>query len=246
MDVAPGRSVIALLGDEVHHLLVHHLSPQGAPVGQQQGPLVVKAQLGPGLLPGVTEEIAPHRSAGDHHLLGVVVVGSALLKAHHHPVHHLGKRLGGQAGHGVGLVDGGGDVPAGRLTHHGEGSIASCSHHQVRPELIQNGLRLLFGLLHVDEGPEIMGHIGRRKGAAEIGNGDRANLVPLLGHQLVLHSPVRSHKEDAAAGVLFLENTGQGHSRIDVSRGSAAGKEHVHEITSEVYCLNEKTGRPDL
>ena len=232
VDVPPGRALVALLGDKVHHLLVHDLRPQGPPVGQQQGPVVRKAQLLPGLLPAVPEKVPSDGGAGDHHLIRAVVVLPALLKAHHHPVHHPGQGLGGQAGDGVGLVDGGGNPPPGRLVDHGEGGVPPGAHHQVGLELVQNGPGLFFGPLHVHQGAQIVGNVGGGKGAVEIGNGDGADLIPLLGHQLVLHPPVRPHEEDAAAGVSLLEDAGQGHRRIHMAGGAAAGKQNVHNYTS--------------
>ena len=228
VDVVPRGAGVALLGDEVHHLAVHGLRPQRAPVGQQQGPVVGQTQLLPGLLAGVLEEISPHRRTGDHHLGRVVVVGAALLKAHHHPVHHLGQGLGGQAGHGVGLVHGGGDAPLGRRVHHGVGGIAPRAHHQVGLELIQNGLCLPPGLLHIDEGPQIVGDVRRSQGTVEVGDGHRLDAIALLGHKAGLHPAVRPHKEDPGAGLTLLEDVGQRHRRVDMSGGAAAGKEYIH------------------
>ena len=232
--MAIGRALIALLGDKVHHLLVHHLRPQGTPIGQQQGPLVGKAQLLPGLLPGEPEEVPPDGGAGDHHLAGVVIVAAALLKAHHHPVHHLGQGFRRQAGHGVGLVDGGGDAPVGRLVHHGEGGIAAGAHHQVGLELVQNGPGLLFGPLHVHQRAQVVDDVRRGQGAVEIRDGHGADGIALLGHQPGLHAPVGPHEQHPAAGMLVLKDAGQGHRRIHVSGGAAAGKEDVHVITSEI------------
>ena len=207
---------------------VHGLCPQRSPVGQEQGPVIGEAQLLPGLLPGIAEEIPPHRGARDYYLLRVVVVGAALLKAHHHAVHHLGQGLGGQTGDRIGLVDRGGDPPPGGLADHGEGGISPRSHHQVGLELVQNGPGLLFGALHIDQRPQVVGHVRRGERAAEVGDGDGANLIALLGHQLVLHAPVCPYKQNAAAGVLFLKDMGQRHRRIDVSGGAAAGKQDIH------------------
>ena len=232
VDVAERCALIALLGDEIHHLAVHHLRAQGAPVGQQQRPVVLDAQLLAGLLPGVAEEVAPHGGTGDYHFIGVIVVGPALLKAHHHAVHHLGQGLGGQSGHGVGLVDGGGDMPPGGLLYHREGGIASGAHHQVGLELIQNALGLLLGLLHIHQGAQIVGDVGRSQRAVEVGDGHRLDGVALLGHQPGLHPSVRSHKQHPAAGIALLENAGQGYRRVHMSGGTAAGKEDIHETTS--------------
>ena len=232
VDVAEGSALVALLGNEVHHLAVHHLRPQRAPVGQQQRTVVLKAQLLAGLLPGVAEEVAPHGGAGDHYLVRVIVVGPALLKAHHHAVHHLGQGLCGETGDGVGLVDGGGDVPPGGLLHHGGGGVAAGAHHQIGLEVIQNSLGLLFGLLHIHQGAQVVGDVGGGQGAVEVGDGHRLDGIALLGHQTGLHAAVRSHKQHPAAGIALLENAGQGHRRVHMSGGAAAGKEDIHETTS--------------
>ena len=232
VDVAEGSPLLRLPLQEVHHAAVHHLRPQGPPVGQQERPVVSEPQLLPGLLPGVAEEVPPHRGAGDHHPLRVVVVGAALLKAHHHTVHHLAQGLGGEAGDGVGLVDGGGDLPAGGLLDHGEGGVAPGAHHQVGLELIHNAPGLALGLLHVHQRPKVVGDVRRSQGAVEVGDGHRLDGIALLGHQTGLHPPVRPHKEHPAARVALLKDAGQGHRRIHMPGRPAAGKQNVHANTS--------------
>ena len=231
VDVVEGGSVIAFTGNELAHLPVHHLRPQGTPVGQQKRPLIGQPQLFPGLLPGIAEKVAPHRGSGDHHLLRVVIVAPALLKAHHHPVHHLGQSLGGQAGHGVGLVDGGGDVPPGGLLHYGVGGVAPGAHHQIRLKFVQDAGRLLLGSDHVPHRAQVVGDIRRREGAVKIGDGHRADLIALFGDQVVFHPAIRSHEQDLAVRVPLLEDPGQRHRRIDMSRRAAAGKKDIHGIT---------------
>ena len=224
VDVAVGRPLIALLGDEVRHAAVHGLRPQRAPVGQEQGPVIGEAQLLPGLLPGIMEEVPPHWSARDHHLLRVVVVGPALLKAHHDTIHHLGQGLGGQTRDGVGLVDRRGDMPPGGLLHHRERGVSPRPHHQVGAELIHDPPGLLLGCIHIPQGAQIVGDVRRGQGAVEVGNPHRLDGVALLGHQAGLHAAVSPHKEDPAARLPLLEDPGQRHRGIHMSRGPAAGK----------------------
>ena len=224
VDMVPRRTGVTLVGDKVYHLMVHSLRPKGTPVGQQQGAVVRKPQLLPGLLAGVLEEISPHRSAGDHHLRGVVVVAAALLKANHHPVYHLGQGLGGQAGHRIGLMHRGRDPPLGRRIHNGVRGISPRTHHQVGLELIQNGFRLSPRLLHIDQRPQVVGDVRRSQGAVEVGDGHRLDAVALLGHQTGLHPPIGPHKEDLRPRLSLLKNAGQRHCRVDVSGGPAAGK----------------------
>ena len=145
VDVVEGGSLPDSPADEIGHIAVHHLRPQAAPIGQDQGPVIPDAQGVPGLLPGQAEEFPPDRGPGDHHPVRVMVVLPGVLIAHHHPVGHLGQPLGGQAGHRVGLVHRRGDAPAGGLMHHGIGGISPRPHHQVRLKAVQNPGGLLFG-----------------------------------------------------------------------------------------------------
>ena len=69
----------------------------------------------------------------------------------------------------------------------------------------------------------------------EIGDGHRFDVVALLGNQLVFHTTVRAHKEDAASGVLLLEDMGQGYRRIHMPGGAAAGKQNIHRCTSQSF-----------
>ena len=74
-----------------------------------------------------------------------------------------------------------------------------------------------------------MGDISRGKGAVEIGDGDGADLVALLGHQLIFHPSIGPHEEDPAAWVPLLEDMGQSHRGIHMAGGTAAGKQNVHK-----------------
>ncbi len=125
-------------------------------------------------------------------------------------------------------MDGGGDAPVGGLVDHREGGVAPGAHHQVWPELVQDGLGLLFGPAQIHQSAQIVDNLGGGKGAVEVGDGHCPDLIALL------HAPVRPHKEDAAAGVLLLKDTGQGHRRVHMSRGAAAGKQYVHKNTSSI------------
>ena len=144
--------------------------------------------------------------------------------------HHLGQGLGGQAGDGVGLVNGGGNPPLRGGLHHREGGIAAGAHHQVRLKAVQDGVGLLPGLVHVQQGSDVVADGGRREGPPEVGDGHRLNGVPLLGHQPGLHAAVGTHEQHLTAGVAGLEHLGQGHGGIDMARRSPAGKEDSHSF----------------
>ena len=59
VDVVEGGSLPDSPADEIGHIAVHHLRPQAAPIGQDQGPVIPDAQGVPGLLPGQAEEFPP-------------------------------------------------------------------------------------------------------------------------------------------------------------------------------------------
>ena len=90
---------------------------------------------------------------------------------------------------------------------------------------------LLLGSDHVPHRAQVVGDIRRREGAVKIGDGHRADLIALLGDQVVFHPAIRSHEQDLAVRVPLLEDPGQRHRRIDMSRRAAAGKKDIHGIT---------------
>ena len=125
-------------------------------------------------------------------------------------------------------MDGGGDAPLGGGVDHREGGVAAGTHHQVGPELVQDGVGLALGFSHVEQGLHVVPDGGGGQGPAEVGDGHRPDGVALLGDQIGLHAPVGPHEEDLAARMPLLKEPGQGHGRIDMSRGAAAGEEDIH------------------
>ena len=180
---------------------------------------------------GIVEEVPPHRRAGDHHPFRMGIVLPGVLKAHHDPVHHLGEHLGGEAGNCVGLVDGGGDTPPRRLLDHGIGGVAAGAHHQVGPEFIQNGPGLPPRLGQRNHGHDIVLDVLPFPGPVDGVHVDGAQLIALMGHQRPLHPVVRSGEENLAALMPELEEPGQRDGRIDMPRGTAAGKEYLQGNT---------------
>ena len=67
---------------------------------------------------------------------------------------------------------------------------------------------------------------GGGQGAENIGR-----LIARLLHQAALHPALGVHKQDLAAGVLFLKNLGHRQGRIHMAGGAAAGKDHFHTLT---------------
>ena len=162
-----------------------------------------------------------------------------------HHITDLGKRLGGKAGKGVGLVNGGGNAPLGGGLYHRVGGVAAGTHHQIRPELIQNGFGLAVRLCHVGYGFQVVADGGGLQGAAEVGDGHGFQGKALLGDQTGLHPAVGTYEEDVGA-VPLPEHPGQGHGRVDMAGGTAAGEENVHRLPPVEGRLSALFWRGDL
>ena len=219
---------LLLQAEELAHVTVHHLGTQTAEEGQQQGLVVGQTQLCASLLTGIAEEVTAHRRAGDNHFFRVFVVRFGVLKSHHDNVHDLGQGLGGQAGNGVRLMHRRRDTALGSRLDHGEGGVAAGTHHQIRLEFVQNGSRLLFRTVQIDQRSQIMLDGGRAQGAIKAGDGDRLQVKAFLRNQSGLHAAVCAHEEHPAVGITLLKQTSQRHGGIDMSGGTAAGKQNIH------------------
>ena len=228
MDVAEGIALCVLPAEEVHHALVHVAGAQASPKGYHKGCLVVKAQLFPGLLPAQPEEIAPHRRPGDGDALRVLVVLAAVLKAHHDDIGIVLQQLRGQPRHHVALMHRRGEVCLGRRLHHGIAGIAAGAHHQVRPEIPQDGPRLPSGGRQHPHRVQVVAYARRIQLPLKAADLHRGVVVPRLGHQLPLHARGRAHEQHGRLRIFLLHIPRQRKGRVYVSRGAAAGKYHSH------------------
>ena len=228
VNVVEGEPGLPLLLKEVQHPLVHGGRAQTAPEGGHQRLIVSIAQLLPGLLFRQLKEIAPHRRAGDHHLVGVLVMAAAILKAHHHAVHAVLQQFGGQTGDHVGLVYGGGDaVPGGGLDSRIAG-IAAGAHHQIGLEIADDGVGLPAGGHQRSGGLEVVPQAVQRKRAAEVADFNGGEVIARLFHKAPLHTVGSAHKQHSRGGILLLHIPRQRQRRVHMSGGAAAGKDHIH------------------
>ena len=114
---------------------------------------------------------------------------------------------------------------------HGIGGVAAGAHHQVGPEFIQNGPGLPPRLGQRNHGHDIVLDVLPFPGPVDGVHVDGAQLIALMGHQRPLHPVVRSGEENLAALMPELEEPGQRDGRIDMPRGTAAGKEYLQGNT---------------
>ena len=228
VNVAEGIPLTVLPAEEVHHALVHVAGAQASPKGYHKGRLVVKAQLFPRLLPAQAEEVPPHRRPGDGDALRVLIVLAAVLKAHHDDIRVVLQHPRGQAGHHVALVHRRGDVRPGRRLHHGIAGVAAGAHHQVGPEIPQDGPCLTPGGRQHPQGVQVVADARRVQLPLEAADLYGGVVVTRLGHQLPLHARGGAHEQHGGVRVLFLHIARQCDGRVHVSRGAPAGKYHSH------------------
>ena len=228
VDVMEGETGLLLLLKEVQHPFVHGRRAKTAPEGGYQRLIVGIAQLLTGLFLRQLKEIAPYRRTGDHHLVGVLVVAAAVLKAHHHAVHAVLQQLGGQAGDHVGFMYGGGDaVPGGGLYRRIAG-IAAGAHHQIGLEAGNDGVGLPAGGHQRSGGLEVVAQPLRGQGTAEIADLHGGEVIARLFHKAPLHAVGGAHEQYLRSGVLLLHIPRQRQCRVHMSGGAAAGKDHIH------------------
>ena len=86
-----------------------------------------------------------------------------------------------------------------------------------------------------------MFELGGPQGTVEAGDVDRPEGIPRFGHQVLLQSPVRPHKQNLPPGVPLLHQLRQGDGGIHVSRSAAAGENNPFNGLSHtlhlIFCL---------
>ena len=227
-----GHSVPRLQAEEVQHMLVHESCAETAPEGDGQRPVIGESQLLPGLLPGLAEEVAPHRCAGDHDLLRVLIVLAALLEAHHDAPGIALQHFSGETGDHVGLVDCRGDALLGGVFHHGIAGVAAGTHHQIGAEIPEDGTGSGSGQRQIFKAFHVVGDARRGQGPLEAGDLDGAEVVPRLFDESPLHATGRSHEQHPQIRMPLLHIARQRQRRVHMARRAAAGKDHVHIASS--------------
>ena len=129
-------------------------------------------------------------------------------------------------------MDGGGDMPPGGGLHRRIAGVAAGTHHQIRPERADDGVRLMAGGHQRFGGLEVVPQPAGRQGAVEIADLHRGEIVAGLLHKAALHAVGGAHKQHADGGVLRPHISRQRQRRIHMSGGAAAGKNHIHSRCS--------------
>ena len=159
---------------------------------------------------------------------GVLVVVPAFGEADHDPRCSVCDHPGRQTGHGVGLVDGRGHAAFGSLLEHRVGGVAAGSDDDVGPELLEDPVGLFQRAVQIFQRDEIVPDAFRRQLALVIGDFQRFQPESLARDQLVFHSVLRADEEDLSVRPPGLEELCHGDGGIDMSGGTAAGKDHSH------------------
>ena len=69
-------------------------------------------------------------------------------------------------------------------------------------------------------------------GRAQTGTGQSHQIIACLGYQLLFHMAAGADKKDIHVRMTLFEYIGHGDGRVDMAAGTAAGKNHIHRITS--------------
>ena len=72
---------------------------------------------------------------------------------------------------------------------------------------------------------------------AQAGAGQAFHFKARLGNQLFLHVAFGADEEDLGVGMTLSQNIGNCDGRVDMSAGTAAGKNHIHSISSILLAL---------
>ena len=238
MNVLEGLVVLCIPGHKPGNHLVHLPGPQGAPEAHHQRP-VIQSQLPPCLLPSGKEEFTAHRHTHHPNLLGMGIVFPAFLKGYHYPVHLIHHQPGGETGYRVGLMERRGNLMLGPLPQHGIAGIAAGAHNHVRLKLPDDPIGASPAADHVAQGLYIMDNALWTELPLKVGDLNRLQPEARPGHQIGLHAVLRAHKQDVRLGMALFQQTGHGQCRADMSRRTAAGKNHIHIRHDLISCYRK-------
>ena len=225
---------IARLFFQAHELgynLIHMLCAQAAESGEHHR-LVSQAQLLPGTGLVVVQKALLHRHTYNLHPFGMAVVFDALFKCHQHPAGPVGNHLCGNTGHGVGLVDAGGDAHFASGIEGREAGIAAGTNNHIRLELPKNLLAGGNSLQHAVDGVDILLQARQRLFAAQAGARQSPQLIARLRHQLFLHMAYGTDEQDLAVRVPLPHFVGNGDGGVNMSGGTAASKNKIQFAAS--------------
>ena len=227
----PGESGLLLQLHQVCHCQVHHLCALAAKGGNHQR-TAVQPQFFPGGSLIRPEEFLPDGHAHSFGLLRMLIVLGAFREADQHPVCPGSCHAGSQAGHGVGLMDTGGDLHQLARQQRREAGIAAGTHDHIGLEFFDNLLAAGYGADRIGHRLNI-GHDTRQiQLPAHTGCGESAQFVACRRHQFLFHVAGCADEENIAVGVAFFPCIGNCNGRINMAAGTTAGKNHIHRKSS--------------
>ena len=197
--------------------------------------LLSQPQLLPGLLPGQVEKILLQGHAHHLYLLGVAVVGDALIKGHQHPAGPVGRHFRGQPRQGIALVDAVGNSHALGGIQCREAGIAAGADDHIGLKLPVNFFTGTDGGEDALDGVDIFLDGCPVFPPAQAGAGQALQVKACLGHQLFFHVAGGADEEDFAVRIALSHSAGNCNGRVDMSGGTAAGKNQIHGVASCIF-----------
>ena len=237
------RLLCRLQHQHICHIGVHARRAQRPPEGNNKGPPIVDAQPLLSLLPCQREKILPHRCAGDHYLIRVLVVLSTAFKAHHNAVGKGLQQLRGQPRHGVGFMHRRRNTLLGGGLYHGIAGIAACSNDHIRLKISDDLIRPAAAGKHIVKRFYIMDDPLRCQLSLEIGDLHGFQPKSCPGHQIRLHAVLCPHEQNICIRIPFPNQTCHSQRRADVPSGATAGKDHIHIIHNLISFYRDLTAR---
>ena len=109
--------------------------------------------------------------------------------------------------------------------------IAAGPNADIRVKLLNDSLGFRCGGKEMDGCFDILFQIGPARLSLKAGYGNTLKIKACLRDKLFLHPALCSHVQDRRVGLPLTDGAGNGQRGINVSGGSAAGKEDSHTET---------------
>ena len=178
------------------------------------------------------DEFAAHRHTHHLDLTLILIVTGALGEANQHFISPTLHHAGGKSGNRIALMDTAGDFQQTGSHECGKAGVTAGTHHNIRAEVLDDLLAPIDGAHQVIHNLNIFLDARKGKATGKTAAGQGLQLETCLGHQLFFHAAVRTDKENVAVGMAFFPNIRNCDGRIDMAACTAAGKNHIHRISS--------------
>ena len=231
VDMLEGITSFLLQGHQFGSHLIHRLGAQAAKSRQNHRTGVQAQFLTAGLLL-ILDEFAAHRHTHHLDLTLILIVTGTLGEANQHFISPTLHHAGGKSGNRIALMDTAGDFQQTGSHECGKAGVTASSHHNIRAEVLDDLLAPIDGTDQVIHNLHIFLDACKGQASGKTAARQSLQLEACLGHQLFFHAALCADKQDLAFGVFRFPKICHSDGRIDMSAGTAAGKNHIHVVSS--------------